>query len=168
MKDKKWDKKIHKLRDAYPEIKGINWSKILGTEPEVFRSIVGGVGKNGSNKTGTHSESNQKFAQIFNDDYSELPFIEALNVLWADRSLSDMVVKTGVSRQIIYDMKRGKRHPSFEEMAQIAEAFDRDPSFFLEYRIGKVLAAIDTFLVRSPETASSWYKIVTKNEGLKV
>jgi transcriptional regulator with XRE-family HTH domain len=170
MTDTKWDKKIHRLREEFPEIRNINWSEILNSEPEVFRSLAGDVAKSSAPKKEKASNSTgaQGLAQLTNVDYSELGFLDALDVLWGDRSISDMVFKTGISRQLIYNMKRGLREPTFEEMEQIARAFGKDPSFFLEYRIGKALAAIDVFLQRSPETATAWYLKVVKNQGINL
>ena len=170
MTDTKWDKKLYKLREQYPEVRNIDWARILQSEPEVFRSIAGDVAKSNAPKKSktTHAANSQGLAQLTNVDYSELCFLDALEILWGDRSISDMVYKTGISRQLIYNMKRGLREPTFEEMEQIARAFGKDPSFFLEYRIGKALAAIDVFLQRSPETATAWYIKVVKNQGINL
>jgi len=170
MTDSKWDKKLTALRESYPEVRNIDWGKILKDEPEVFRAVAGGVGKSAVPKKSkmNHSTSHQRYAQLTDTDYSELPFVDALHVLWGDKSLNGMVAKTGITKQIIYQMKKGNREPTFEEMEQIARSFGHDPSFFLEYRIGKVLAAIDIYLQTAPETAAVWYNHVTKNTGLKI
>lgn len=169
MREKNWDRKIHDLRETYPEIRNIDWARLVSTEPEIFRGIAGDVAKVGVDKKAKpHSATAQAYAQLINTDYSELPFVEALNILWGDRSINDMTHKTKISKELIYRMKRGLRHPSFEEMEQIARSFGKDPSFFLEYRIGKVLAAIDVYLRRSPEVATVWHSKVVKAEGLKV
>lgn len=169
MPDKKWDKKIHQIRETYPDVRNIDWAKLLQSEPAIFRSIAGDVAKSTINKKDKgNSATAQSLAQLTNTDYSEVSFVDALNALWGTRSISDMVHKTKISKEIIYHMKRGTRHPSFEEMEQIARSFGKDPSFFLEYRIGRVLAAIDSYLRRSPETATVWHAKVIKAEGIKV
>ena len=169
MPDKKWDKKIHQIRETYPDVRNIDWGEILRTEPEIFRPVAGDVAKSTVSKKDKGIKSAaQSLAQLTNSDYSEVAFVDALNALWGDRSISDMVHKTKISKEIIYHMKRGTRHPSFQEMEQIAKSFGKDPSFFLEYRIGKVLAAIDSYLRRSPETATVWHSKVVKAQGIKV
>lgn len=169
MPDKKWDKKLYKIREAYPEVRSIDWAELIRGEPEIFRSITGDVAKSTiPKKKVDHSSAAQSFAQLTNTDYSELCFVDALNVLWGGRSISDMVHKTKISKEIIYHMKRGTRTPTFSEMEQIARSFGKDPSYFLEYRIGKILASIDLYLQRSPETAALWHEKVQKAEGLKI
>jgi hypothetical protein len=42
-------------------------------------------------------------------------------------------------------------------MEQIAKAYKKHPSYFLEYRIAKTLVVIDSLLHDSPETATAWY-----------
>ena len=40
----------------------------------------------------------------------------------------------------------GSRTPSFQSMEIIAAAFSKDPSFFLEYRVGYILSVVSKFL----------------------
>lgn len=160
---KKWDKKLQELRQDYPNIGSIDWHTLINNEPEVFYSVIGGVAKTKSKKS---VSSGMKVAQIKGENYSELPFIEALNVLWGDRSYRSMANKTGLPLASIQKIRSGAMTPSFETMEKIAVAFNMDPSYFLEYRICKILSSLDAYLVANPETATSWYSKL--NKGIKI
>lgn len=170
MKNSKWDKKLEKLRETYPGINNIDWGKILHEEPEVFHSVVGGVIRPKSGKKSKISivEGNKKIAQLSGTDYSELPFTEALDILCGNLSVRKLAAKTGFPPATFYLLKTGKQTPSFQDMENIARAFNRHPAFFLEYRIATVLSSIDIFLQECPETAVVWYNKVINSKGLTV
>lgn len=161
--NKKWDKKIKNLREIYPKINNINWSEILKEEPEVFHSVVNGI-----SKTNKNNANNLKVAKIMDTNYSELNFIDSLNVLWGTMSFRAMSEKTGIPLASIQKIRSGDMTPSYETMEQIAKSFNIDPSYFLDYRIAKILSCIDSYLTNSPETATSWYKKIEKNKGIKI
>jgi hypothetical protein len=47
-------------------------------------------------------------------------------------------------------------------MEAIAKAFDKHPSYFLEYRIAAILKSFNDFFMGSPETATHWYTQITR------
>jgi len=53
-------------------------------------------------------------------------------------------------------------------MEKIAEVYNRKPSYFLEYRIAKVLISIEFFLTQNPETATVWFSKVKKDSGIVI
>ncbi|RTK94019.1 XRE family transcriptional regulator [Candidatus Saccharibacteria bacterium] len=164
MNDKTWDKKLKYIRGKYPDVNSIDWASIIAGEPGILRAIAGNVA--GSNYNKKHGISDA--TQLLGTEFSELNFVDALNILWGDRSISDMVAKTNISHNKIYNMKRGLREPTFKDMEAIAKAFGKDPAFFLEYRIAKILASIDRYLTSSPETATHWFSLLSSKKWIKV
>lgn len=165
MASEKWDKKLSKIREIYPATNNINWGEILREEPDVFYSVIGGVTK--TNKNSDKSNST-KVAQVTNSNYSELCFVESFKLLWGESSFRSMAHKTGIPSGTIQKYRSGAMAPSFQTMEKIAAGFNIDPSYFLEYRIGKILASIDSYLVENPEVASTWFHKIKKNTGLKI
>jgi len=167
MKSDKWDKKLYALREKYPKITSIDWGEILRSEPEVFCGVVGKVTiPEGSKKSNIKmSDGNKKFAKISGTDYSELEFKDAFAIIY-DRSYESLIEHTCFTELYLSQLADGSRFPSYEDMEDIAKACNRDPSFFMEYRIAKILSAIDNYLMQSPETASVWYNKVVKSQPL--
>jgi transcriptional regulator with XRE-family HTH domain len=79
-----------------------------------------------------------------------------------------MAKLTGISPTMIFNLQKGSMEPSFEVMEKIAKSLNKKPSYFLEYRIGKIMASLSSYLVKSPEIASMWYSEISKNEGIKI
>lgn len=144
----------------------IDWAKILASDPQTFREIMGGISKKAYKNTDLTSR--ERYNQLVNDDFSELNFIETFNYLWGDKTIAQMTAKTGITQNVIYLIKRGKRPASMEDMEKIALAFNKDPSYFLEYRIGKVLESINSYLEQSPETATAWFTKVKQTKGIVI
>lgn len=165
MANNKWDRKLDKIREMYPATSNINWGDILRDEPDVLYSVIGGV-----TKTNKHSDKSNatKVAQVTSSNYSELCFVDAFNILWGDRSFRSMAHKTGIPVGTIQKYRSGQMSPSFQTMEKIAEGFNIDPSYFLEYRIGKILASIDSYLVKNPEVASAWFVKIKNSAGIKI
>lgn len=164
-----WDSKMHELRDQYPEIKGIDWGGVFIDHPNIFSNISTGIAKVAiadQKKSGVEGERDLEF--IYGIPMSEEPFSKALDRLWKGRTVGEMSKITGVSSAVIRKLHLGERVPLFEEMEMIAAAFNLDPGYFLEYRIGKVLSAIDGYMLSSPEVSMAWYKKVKDRKGLSI
>jgi len=167
MRSDKWDKKLNVLRSKYPQITNINWGEILRDEPEVFCGVVGKVTVPDNTKKSEIQtfQGNVQFARVSNSDYSELEFKKAFTIIYS-RYHDPLIEKTNLSERHLIALMEGSITPTYEDMEEIAQAIGRNPSFFMEYRIAKILASIDSYLMVSPETTSVWYNKVSKNESL--
>lgn len=162
LKDIDWDTKLESIREEFPEVDGIDWAKIFNERTNVFESIAGGVAKK------FLIDKNEGLSSLYENKYSDLPFVEALDKLWGDRTVAEMSELTGITPNVIRRLKFGERPPMYEDMEKIAKAFGLDPGFFVEYRIAVVVSAIDRFLKSSPETCIVWYKKVRDRKGIEV
>lgn len=160
--------KINKAKEENPQLSNINWGEIIRREPDVLNNILGDVARSDSKrrskidrKTGT-----QKLSAMTNTDHSESKFCYAFTYVCGDESLRKTAEKLDISYSKVYNLKLGKAEPTFELMEKIAEVYNRKPSYFLEYRVGKVLLSIQSYLTSNPETATAWYSKV--NSGIVI
>lgn len=83
--------------------------------------------------------------------YTLLCFAEALTLMVKGHPLRQVSRKTGIAHSHLHRLLAGEREPTSEVMEKVALAFDKSPSYFLEYRMGTIAAAILWKLSRSPE-----------------
>lgn len=156
------------VRKSFSEVGSADWASILRENPDVFvalaKSIVKKRKKNGSRQV----VSARSLDGLNLPEYSEEKFHTSFNRLWSNHTIKEMVEITGLTINILQRLKSGERNPSYREMAQIADGFGLDRAFFLEYRIGYVLASVNHFLEDHPETATAWYAKVEKPSKLSI
>lgn len=90
--------------------------------------------------------------------YTTLRFSEAFANLAGERSLRHLSTKVHLSTSQVRRLLRGEVLPSDEIMRTIAGAYGKDPSYFLEYRVGAIAAHIMNCLVGQPEHSVRYYE----------
>jgi hypothetical protein len=167
-KKKELHEKIISLKEKkFPQLQEIDWSEVLRKNPDVLENIVGDIVKvEGARRKVERSKATRRISAIYNIDHSEREFKESFSILTGSESLRKTASKIDVSPAYVHNLKLGKAQPTLEIMEAIAYAYDRHPSFFLEYRIHYVLESISSFLVKNPETATAWFSKVTNGISL--
>jgi transcriptional regulator with XRE-family HTH domain len=159
-----WEEKEKRIKERHPDALDVSWSRAMQVDPDLFARIVGDVVK--STASGARPgkrpslEPNDAFAaysKLAGQDFSDKDFHSSFRALTHGHSIRAVSRKTSLAPSYIFKLLNDKATPSYETMAKIASAFKKDPSYFLEYRVGFVLSTIDTFLCDSPETASAWF-----------
>lgn len=160
----KWEDKEKRIREKHPEALDVSWDKVLQGDPDFFAQVIGDVVKSGapSNGPGKRPSLDDKqafaiYSRLAGEDFASGDFFDAFEALVAGRSVRSVANKTGLASSFIFKLLKRQTNPSFETMEKIAAGFKKDPSYFLEYRIGYVLSTIEAFLTDSPETASGWF-----------
>jgi DNA-binding phage protein len=106
----------------------------------------------------TKSDGINRLNKILDRDYSSFEFQKAFKVVSNGRSIRSIHAKTGLSKSHVQRLLSGQDNPSIETLEKIARSFDKHPSYFLEYRIYKVLESFNNLMMQNPETATNWYK----------
>lgn len=107
----------------------------------------------------------ERLRQFMGDDYSYLPFREAFDVLAGDRSIRHLANKIGFGAHNTWNLKNGHKEPDLYTLEVIAKAFNKDPSYFVEYRIAYVLGALGDQMSTNPEmTVDLYRKLRGKNK----
>jgi uncharacterized protein YidB (DUF937 family) len=89
--------------------------------------------------------------------YTTLPFKEALANLAGKRSINSLAIKVGMNRAQVQRLMKGEITPSGEMMEAVAKAFEKRPSYFLEYRVGAIAAHIMHCLTEGGDNNSVRY-----------
>jgi transcriptional regulator with XRE-family HTH domain len=159
-----WDKRYEKIKSMYPSIDGVDWSNAIEHD-EVFIKMLGDVLKSerkvstpGKRPSLTKTDGLERLNKILDRDYSSAEFDKAFKILASGRSVRSLNAKTGLSKSHIQRLLTGQDSPSIEVIEKIATAFNKHPSYFLEYRIYIVLDGFNSLMIKNPETATSWYK----------
>jgi transcriptional regulator with XRE-family HTH domain len=147
-----------------PELNEINWSEVINKNPDVLEGIVGDVVKvDGKRRKVSRQDGTRRLNQVYEQDFSERPFQDSFRIICGKDSLRTTAAKTGISYSHVFHLKSGNATPTIEMMENIAIAYNREPSYFLEYRIHFVLASMTDFLMKNPETATAWFN---KSRGM--
>lgn len=165
-----WEKKLKNVKAQYPDILTEDWDALLRKDSDIFAKLLGDVlkfkGKKsvpGKRPNLTREEGEKRLAKMANEDFAEGQFKDAFRALTANRSIRSVANKTGLGKSYVQRLLSGDQSPSYAAIETIAKAYGKHPSYFLEYRVARVLVVIENLLSSSPETATSWYlKVVEK------
>jgi hypothetical protein len=90
--------------------------------------------------------------------YTNLPFGEAFTMLADGRSSRHVASMTGIPRMTVFRLMKGEITPNSEMLLKAAQGFKKQPSFFVEWRIGVVASAIMGALAESPDKSVRAYE----------
>ena len=165
-KKQELQEKIVSLKEDIPQLQNINWSEVINKNPDVLEGIVGGIVKSdGKRRRVSRKDGTRRLNQVYSQDFSERPFSESFTIICGKDSLRTTATKTGISYSHVFQLKSGNAIPTIPMMESIAYAYNREPSYFLEYRIHFVLESMSEFLTKNPETATAWFN---KAQGIVV
>ncbi len=153
-----WDQRLAEVAHTYPScrdswVPALRDYELMGRMIRDLLRVSSSPGRRGQRPLPEVDAGMDELRRMWGDDYSTLPFPEAFSALTADRSLTPLVRKTGISRTKLQDLRRGKARPSGDDMEKIAAALKKTPAYFLEYRVGAVCAAIADHLRSAPEAS---------------
>ena len=160
---KSWDKRYQIIKKNYPNINDDTWISSFDND-DTFIKILGDVLKSerrvstpGKRPGLSKSDGMERLNKILERDFSDLDFTRAFKALTVGKSVRSITAKTGLSKSHVQRLLSGEDNPSIESMEKIADGFKKHPSYFLEYRIYKILASVNYILVNNPETATNLY-----------
>ncbi len=160
-----WDTRKKLIKSQFPAVDSLNWEAAFRADvgllgliiKDVLKSDQSSLGRPGPRPTLDPKRSVERYNQFIGDDYSLLPMDETLSNLKGKTSLRGLAAKTGLDYNKIYRLLNGTDAPDVASMQDIARAYGKHPSFFLEYRILFILGAIEQNLIESPESSVSAY-----------
>lgn len=178
-RDVDWAAKAEWAEKAYPGAGSVDWHKVL-TETDVFASVMREIlrfdmapsGRDGSRPAVSEEQGALRLSQLLGQDYTTLPFREVVGLVARGDSCREIAQKTGIPRESVrrllrgYTEAKGVRYPvepTAYDLEQIAKAYGRDPSYFMEYRILYVTGAVVDFLRRHPDVSVSTYRRVRRS-----
>lgn len=166
-----WEKRSAKIRERFPSTAHLDWKKAFDNDIDLFGRILRDVlkvdqsqpGRPGPRPALDYKQGVARLRQLMGQDYTCLPFHEAFKILSDGRSIRHLAVKTGLDRNMVYKLLRGDHAPDVYAMSQVAKSFDKHPSFFLEYRIMYIAAALMERMEWAPESTIGTYRKLSQH-----
>lgn len=159
-----WEQRIQMIYEEFPGTRDPDWNQIL-QDPDVFARILRDVLKVDQIEAGRAGprpnldvERGMRSWNEFRGDYSELPFVDAFRILTNGNSQRTIARKTGISKTRIVRLQQGDDRPCMDDLRAIAEAYNRKPAYFVEYRAEYIIAAVATRLQDEHELTAALYR----------
>lgn len=136
----------------------MNWDAIL-EDDVVFSTVISDLVKRGPFRNRTAMDNMERFNIILYGGSKER-FVDSLYKLTSPDGPVKIAEKTGYSLAHVKRIMSGKTNPNGEILLRFSEAYDVEPSYFLEYRVFVVTESIENYLMENPDVADSWYRSV--------
>jgi hypothetical protein len=165
-----WDKRLEMIEEEFPGTSTAGWAQIL-KDPDVLARVLKDilkvdqieVGRAGPRPNLDVERGMRTWFEMSVGDYSELPFVESFKVLVRGNSQRTIARKTSISKTRIVRLQQGIDRPDAETLRVIAEAYQKRPAYFVEYRAEYILAAVAARLHDEHElTVALYRKLVQK------
>jgi DNA-binding phage protein len=161
------------IRKEFPVVYELDWKRAFDQDLDLFARVVRDIlkldqavpGKPGPRLDPEYDRALVHLRQLMGQDYTMLSFVEAFGVLADGRSLTQLARKVGLSRTQVRRLRMGWKVPSLYEMSQIADAYGKHASFFVEYRIAYITGALATRLASAPESSIGLYRKLLVGTG---
>jgi transcriptional regulator with XRE-family HTH domain len=165
-----WAERLKIIHKQFPSVGGLDWRKSFSADPTLAGRIIGDIikadlaepGRPGKRAAVDRHLAEQRLRELLGEDYTMSPFNEAFKVLTKGKSIRAVAAKTGIDRNQVYRLLEGKATPDAWAMEQIAKAFNKQPGYFLEYRVAYVTAFVTSQLLDSPESSVFFFRKLTK------
>lgn len=162
-----WEDRLALIHEEFPSTVRLEWEQAF-QDIELFGRIIRDLlktdlsepGRSGPRPSLDRKAAEVRLRQMRGQDFTELPFPQALRVLANGRSHRHLASKVGLDRNMVQKLLAGKREPDIPIMEQVAKSFGKDPSYFLEYRVAYVLGALGAQMAKAPEmTVDLFYRL---------
>lgn len=160
-----WLERAKDIQDRYPEVYDLDWTAALTKDDGLFARVLRDMlkleqavpGRSGPRPSLDQREVRDRLERLFGRDFTFDPFPEAFKQLAGKDSVRHVAHKTGLNRNLVHRLMTGEIEPSGWHMNQVAEAYGKHPSFFMEWRILYIIKALVGRLEWSPEASVSAY-----------
>lgn len=165
-----WQQRMTLIQDVFPSTAYLDWKKLFDQDPGILGDLVNDIikadqaepGRPGKRAAVEPGVAKDRLRMMMGEDYALDPFPEAFKRLVGGRSLRHVAAKTNLHRNTVMRYLQGKLLPNVEQLEAIAEAFGKDPSYFLEYRIAWITALVKWRLQSQPESTVLFYRKIRK------
>jgi transcriptional regulator with XRE-family HTH domain len=168
-----WGERSKLIKKYFPSTAKLDWYETFRQDPTIAGKIIADIIKTDQERDGRPGKrpslgetlTAEKLRQLQGEDYSDEQFTRAFKILCGSRSVRAVAHRTGLPPTRVHQLLKGDIAPTVEIMEQIAQGFRKKPSYFLEYRIGYIVATIAHKLESNPETSTILYKrLMGRNE----
>lgn len=161
-----WDRRAQMILTQFNAVDKLSWRKAFGTDIDLFGRLVKDIlkldqaqpGRPGPRPALDYEQGVARLKQYMGTDYAVEQFRDAFRYLANGRSIRALARKTGLSKNHVHRLTTGEIEPDAYAMTQIAKAFDKSPSYFVEWRAMWVANAIVNRLADHPESSIALYR----------
>jgi hypothetical protein len=161
-----WEDRAEKIQERFPSVAQLDWSKALEADLDLFARVLRDIlkmeqaipGQPGPRPSLDIYAATRRMEQLYGRDFSLRPFKDALRVLAGDRSVRHLARFVRLDRNYVHRLLTGQLEPDGYALRMCAEAFGKHPSYFLEWRILFIIAAVTRRLEWTPETSVSLFR----------
>lgn len=156
-----WEARAERIRNRFDSVDQLDWNVALERDIDLFGRVLRDIlkleqavpGRPGPRPSLDTNSAIRRMMQLLGHDFSIQRFPEALRILADDRSVRALAHKVQLDRNTVYRLLQGQIEPDGFHMRMCADAFSKHPSYFVEWRILYITAAITRRLEWSPEAS---------------
>ena len=166
------ERRMDLIHEQFPSTTRLNWRKAFANDRDLFVRIWQDMlklgysqqpGRPGPRPLLEQKEGFRQYQVLSGEDYSMEPFTVTFRALAVDSagralSFSELARKLHMDRNHVYRLMVGRVEPDVYALREIAKVFRKDPSYFLEYRLHYVSAAMVQRMTDVPESSVSLYR----------
>jgi transcriptional regulator with XRE-family HTH domain len=160
-----WIVRAEQIRNRFPEVTDLDWKAALTKDDGLFARVLRDMlkleqaipGRSGPRPSLDQVDASDRLDRLFGRDFTQDPFPEALKKLTKNASIRAIADRTGLNRNVVYRLMTGEMEPDGFHLTQIAEAWNKHPSYFLEWRLLYITKAITSRLEWNPEASVAIY-----------
>ncbi len=168
-----WHIRSEQIKKNFFSVENLNWKKVFSEDPEILGSIINdmlklsvpGNGRPGKRPSLQRLDAKDLFLKLIGEDFSEYPFNISFRSLKDSRNISIRDLANGVKldKMLVHRLLNNKQQPSLEHIELIAKFFNKDPSYFLEWRIAYIVTFLNELLLEYTESSILLFKKLRKN-----
>jgi len=147
-----WAERIAKMRATYPGLTRV-WEGAFNDEAILGRAIRELISTGPGRQTPEVAEGIRRWRELTGLGYSTLRFPASLHELTGGATIATVAAATGLDTAHVTALFNGT-DPTIDDLTTIAAAYRRDPTWFHEYRVIAVAAAVADALAANPERSA--------------
>lgn len=160
-----WNKRAELIKQHFPRSAEVDWKQIFRDDPHVLGRILGDMfkadmaepGRPGKRPSLDPAEAAERFRRVGGDDHTMEPFPKALKALQGTKSLRHFARTAGIPKSTLWKLLNGEKEADLETIETVAAHLKKNPSYFVEYRVGYITAVVSHFLEWAPEASVVQY-----------
>lgn len=161
-----WSDRKKVIQEKFPSTVELDWERVFRSDPHILGQLINDIlkvdlavpGRPGKRPALDSKAAGERLRRMVGDDYTALPFVDAVYILMGDHSVLWLAQKTGLNKSHVYRIMSGHVTPTMDNVETVAKAFGKDPSYFTEYRLYYILGVMSRKLESMPDSTVGFYK----------
>lgn len=161
-----WVERKSVINKFFPSTVDLDWERVFRSDPYILGQLINDIlkvdsatpGKPGKRPALDVRSAEERLRQITGDDYTAIPFVDAVYSLLGKNSILWLSKKCDVEKALLYKIMSGKQDVTSEVIERVAPALNKDPSYFAEYRQNYIIGVLYRKLASMPDATVVFYR----------